>query len=296
MFGLQEKERAASWRYAAIQWHSHGKGRSIQDAARLRIEALALLALAACRPGGQADIAQPRAPDSTAAERAYRAPPSADSATLVTGGRVLLAGRADARSRVRLATPAGQAVFAPAAANGRWRLVLGGSPQVRLFGLSMIEQGRAVQAEGYLVVTPQGAAAQLRAGSGARVLSHGGAPRILAVDFDRKGGTVVSGIGPAGATVSVGVDGTQRGRTQADGAGRFALALDEPLSGGDHALEVDGAGVNARARVSVSPAAPPAGGPFLAALTPWGWRIDWMTPGGGVQTTLLIAPAQPLVP
>ncbi|MEO8925518.1 MAG: hypothetical protein ABI306_00005, partial [Caulobacteraceae bacterium] len=174
----------------------------------------------------------------------------------MTGGRVLLAGRAEAGSRVRLATPAGQAAFARADKNGCWRIVLATAPAVRLFGLSMIEGARTVQAEGYLALTQQGVAAQLRAGAGAEVLSAGGAPRILAVDFDHKGGTVVSGIATPGANLNLGVDGVQKGKVAADGAGRFALALDEPLSVGDHQLALNGAGLHTETRVSISPAEP----------------------------------------
>jgi hypothetical protein len=36
-------------------------------------------------------------------------------------------------------------------------------------------------------------------------------------------------------------------------------------------------------------AAPLVGGPYRATATPVGWRIDWITPGGGQQTTLLMA-------
>jgi hypothetical protein len=39
--------------------------------------------------------------------------------------------------------------------------------------------------------------------------------------------------------------------------------------------------------VAVSPAAPLDASAFRATLTASGWRIDWLTPGGGVQTTLL---------
>ncbi len=253
---------------------------------------MAFLALGACGPGGGSDIVQPRAPDSTAAERAYRDPPAVLSATPIKGGRILLIGRADAQARVRLATPAGPAVFAQSGANGLWRVVLGGAPRVRLFGLSMIAGGRALQAEGYLAITPQGAAARLRAGSGAQVLSKSGAQRLLAMDFDRKGGTVISGTGAPGAMVNVGVDGVQKGAIAADRAGRFALALDEPLSSGVHRLALDGGGDPAEALVAVSPAEPLAQGPFRATFTLSGWRIDWMTPGGGVQSTLLIASPQ----
>ncbi len=248
-------------------------------------------ALAACGPGGRIGLAPPRAAAPSTAERAYLPPPSVQSATPLTGGRVLVAGHAAPGGRVRLATPAGQAAVAPADKNGRWRIVLAPAPAVRLFGLSMIESGRTMQAEGYLAVTPQGAAAQLRAGAGARVLTAGGALRILAVDFDRKGGAAISGTGAPKASLGLRVDGAEKGPAQTDGLGRFALALDEPLSPGEHLLVLDAAGARAKARIVVSPARPLSGGPFSAAAAPSGWRIDWLTPGGGVQTTLLIATA-----
>lgn len=248
-------------------------------------------ALAACGPGGRDDIAQSRPPDPSAAERAYRAPPAVLSATALTGRRLLLAGRADPGARVRLATPSGQAFLATADAGGRWRFVLAGEPGVRLYGLSMIEGVRTIQAEGYLAITPGNAVAQLRAGAGARVITPGGILRLLAVDYDRKGGTVVSGTGRPGDTVSARVDGQPKGKIAADAAGRFELALDEPLSGGAHRVEVDDAGAQAEAAISVSPAAPLTREPFAASVTASGWRIDWMTPGGGVQTTLLIEPS-----
>lgn len=274
--------------------HSHGKGRTIQVDPRLNIAACVALAaaLAACGPDGRTGIVQPRAAAASAAERAYRPPPAVESATPLTGGRVLLVGRAVAGARVRLATPAGQAVVTLADKDGRWRIVLASAPTVRLFGLSMIEGGRTMQAEGYLAVTPGGAAAQLRAGAAARVFASGGPLRILAVDFDRKGGTAVAGTGASRAGVSVRVDGVEKGRTQADGQGRFALALDEPLAAGDRQLELDEAGARAPTRIAVSPASALTGGPFSAAVSTSGWRIDWMTPGGGVQTTLLIGPPE----
>ncbi|WP_395443792.1 hypothetical protein [Caulobacter sp. UC70_42] len=43
--------------------------------------------------------------------------------------------------------------------------------------------------------------------------------------------------------------------------------------------------------VAVSPAAPLVNGPVRADRTAAGWRVDWMTPGGGIQTTYLIGGA-----
>ncbi|MGI9168931.1 MAG: hypothetical protein ACR2FH_01975 [Caulobacteraceae bacterium] len=254
--------------------------------------ALALAAVvAACGRDGGGDRGKLSASGPTTTQGAYRAPPTFVAVGPGPGGRVVLVGRASAGARVRLATPDGQAVFTSADQDGVWRIVLPGAPSVRLFGLSMIRAGRAVQAEGYLAVTPAAAAAQLRAGAGARMLSGGGGPGIQTVDFDRKGGTVVSGAAAPRATVVLRVDGVEKGRTQADAMGRFAVALNEPLSLGEHGIQVDGAGSRIPRQVVVSPAPPLSEGPFRATVAPSGWRIDWMTPGGGAQTTLLLGPA-----
>jgi len=223
------------------------------------------------------------------------------TAVATVAGRTLLEGRAAPDAQVRLATPAGAAVLAKADGGGQWRLRLPPGAGLRLFGLSMTEGERTVQSEGYLAVAPAGGvralAAQLRAGAGALVLTDippvsGAAPHILAVDFDRQGGAVVSGGGAPGADVILKVDGAPHGRLRVDAGGRFSMALNEPLTPGDHRLEAVGADVSAAVNVPVSAAAPLTAGPFLAARTPFGWRIDWMTPGGGVQTTFLIAPSE----
>jgi len=38
----------------------------------------------------------------------------------------------------------------------------------------------------------------------------------------------------------------------------------------------------------VTPAAPLVDGPLRSQLTSAGLRVDWMTPGGGVQSTILV--------
>ena len=65
------------------------------------------------------------------------------------------------------------------------------------------------------------------------------------------------------------------------------LALDKPLSPGVHAIAASTGGARAEVSLTVSPPAPLAAGPFRAESTPDGWRVDWLTPGGGVQSTVL---------
>jgi hypothetical protein len=201
----------------------------------------------------------------------------------------LLTGRATPNVKVRLASPAGAAMFAQSDRAGRWRLLLPAAQEVRLFGLSAPGQGRAVQAEGYIAITPSGLTAQLRAGSGALVLgAQKATPTILAVDFDHKGGAVISGDAPASGPAMIDVDGSVRNPARVDAEGRFMLALNEPLRPGDHVVTVTAAGGGrAQMGLTVSTAEPLTAGPFRAQLAPGGWRVDWLTPGGGVQSTLL---------
>jgi hypothetical protein len=150
-----------------------------------------------------------------------------------------------------------------------------------------------VQAEGYVMVAEGGQVAVLRAGTGTRRLVAGSSsPRILAVDVDREGGAVVSGIAAPGAGLNVRVDRTTRGGGRADDDGRFFISLTDALAPGVHDIQVGGEGGEDATALAVSPAGPLTYGPVRANRTPLGWRIDWMTPGGGVQSTFLIGDAQ----
>lgn len=252
--------------------------------------AASLLCACGARNTGAADAR------AAAVAAANATPPSLTSADVAPEGHIDLVGRAAPNSRVRLATPQGQAQFAAADDNGAWRVILPASTQLRLFGLSMQDADgkRTVQSEGYLAVSPEGDAAQLRSGAGAVVAMRGSTGvRILAVDFDRQGGAVISGQASPGVSIITRVDGVQRGQGPSDAQGRFSMALSEPLARGSHDIEVADGGNRARAAALVSPAAALTQAPFRAERSPTGWRIDWMTPGGGVQSTLMITTSEP---
>ena len=71
-----------------------------------------------------------------------------------------------------------------------------------------------------------------------------------------------------------------------DRAGRYSLALSRPMGPGSHDLEISGEG--GEDIVAVAANLPdPFEGLFRASRLATAWRIDWMTPGGGVQSTLL---------
>lgn len=150
-----------------------------------------------------------------------------------------------------------------------------------------------IQASGYLLVTQGGLGVVLRSGAGALVLSGPEPARIAAFDIDREGGAVVSGFGPAGTRVSARVDGNKLGEGRIDARGRYVLALSGPVNPGRHSLKVFGEAIDAslsvdvdRAQVLTSPYRTTQVGPHL--------RVDWMTPGGGEQTTWIYGQDTPV--
>jgi len=235
----------------------------------------------------------PSGADPVAAEDpGYVAPPMPD-AVRATGDGWSLSGSAPAGAQVRLATPQGGALTGLADPQGRWTIALGPVPETRIFGLSATAKGRQVQSEGYVLVGPKGQAAVLRSGAGARRIDR--APRLglRAIDFDRGGGLEISAATPPDATVILKLDGRQVAEGRADGAGRYAASL--PAAGsqsrilpGAHQAQVFGDGFSDAVSFQIVASPPLADGPLRSQLTSAGLRVDWMTPGGGVQSTILV--------
>ncbi len=258
------------------------------------VAVLGVVALGACGrddKGWRPDPATAKT-DQASPQAGYLKPPSVTSTAQQAGG-VALSGVAQPLASVRLGAPTGEALVGQADAAGAWRLVVPLAAEPRLYGLSMTMEGRTVQAQGYLMVTPSGGAVLLRAGAGAEVMGQTSSPpRTLAIDYDRGGGAVVSGVGTPGAGLGVRVDRATRGEGKVGDDGRFSISLDHPLETGTHTVQVAGEGGEQLVVVDVSPALPPSGGPARSTPTPVGWRVDWMTPGGGLQTTQLLGGAQ----
>ena len=266
------------------------RGRRVLAAAGL---AAVLLGLAACGPGPDPDrMVEAPPPDPGAA---YQGPPQPMGARL-EAGRLVLSGQARPDGRVRvIMIPDPAPIWTTADGTGAFSASLPPGTGPRLLALAMEipvsgQAARMVQAEGYVFVAPDGRAALLRAGAGARVLARpDGGIQILALDYDRAGGVVISGLAPAGTALNTQVDGVSRGRSAADTQGRYAIAL-EPLGPGQHRFEVAGGGRMATASLQISPAAA-LSQPYRAEPAGAGWRIDWMTPGGGLQSTLVLPAA-----
>lgn len=240
--------------------------------------------LAAC---GDTPAESARETAAPAAEAATFTDPPAVERVDTGSGAVRVHGRAPAAGEVRLATPAGAAGSAEVAADGRWTLELPASDRPRIFGLSASDGVRAVQAQGYLFIAPTGEAALLRAGAGARRIGPAAPPRLGALDTDAEGGAVVTGFAPPGQPLGVLVDARPAGETRAEPDGRFTVALGQPLRAGRRRIALEGAGFSDAADLDLRPRAPPEGQVMAVAQEGDALRIDWLTPGGGPQTTYL---------
>ena len=248
---------------------------------------LLVVALAACDgPKGAVVLAIPKA---DAPEVGYVMPPKVTSVAR-TGGLVLLKGTAPPAGTVRLATPGGPVGEVEAGEDGRWQLDIPASPEAQLYGLSVRLGERTIQSGGYLLITTQSRGYVLRAGGGSQAIGTSSKTAITVIDYDRQGGGMVSGYAPAGEVLLIKVDGGSPIEARSDVGGGFSVALTQPLSPGAHQVKLLAKTMTQTVATTISPATPLSDGPFRATETPVGLRLDWMTPGGGVQTTLILKP------
>ena len=250
--------------------------------------ALALTLVGCSRPG--AFPARQAQAGADAPDPGYRAAPQVRAVTRAADGTVSLSGRALPSSQVRMVSPAGAHIEARADGQGAWTAPIGPVTEPALYRLAEEAGGQRVEAEGLIAVLPGApTVALLRAGYGAEVQDAGAGPlKILAVDYDMAGGAVVSGRARASSPVRVLVDGRLAIPGAAGPDGRFSLTLPNPLPPGRHRLQALTPQGMAEVEVAVTPPAPPKDAPYRAQVETFGWRVDWITPGGGAQTTLLL--------
>ena len=225
-----------------------------------------------------------------ASDPGYRAPPGLRGALRSADGSVSLNGQAQPSWKIRMASSAGARAETMADGQGAWTASLGPVSEPALYRLAEEDPGgQRVEAQGLIAILPGvPTVALLRAGDGAEV--QGAAKdglQLLAVDYDRGGGTVVSGRARATSPVRLLVDGQPAIEGAAGPDGRFSLKLPKPLEPGAHRLQLLTPQAKVEATVPLTAPAPPADGPFRASSAPYGWRIDWVTDGGGAQATLI---------
>lgn len=252
--------------------------------------ALLCAVLAGCGPRHAKPLAAEPAPSSTPVD--YLSPPELSVAARAADGTATLSGVARPGAVLRLAAPNGTAIGATAGASGAWTLVAPATAAPRLYSLSEIADGRMVRARGYIAILPApgAVAVMLRPGGAAEPLSGGGRTSVATVDLDRSGAAVVGGQARPGEAVHLKLDGADAGEDQANARGVFAVSLSNNLGAGPHLLAASTPSGQASAAFNAAPADRIDHPPFDAARVGSAWRIDWMAPGGGVQTTIVFDP------
>ena len=247
--------------------------------------------LGGCGEAASDTAQRPPARPPAAGEPAFLTPPQITVARRQSNGEIDLAGRAPAGSLVRLASPEGLQLTATAAGDGGWRMTLPGADAPRLYALSAALGARTLRGEGAVATSPAPASAALllRAGAPSLPLDGGASGLVLeAADFDGAGGLAAAGAAPANAPLRLSLDGRPAAVGQADATGRFGLlAVQGDLKPGLRDLRLEAGGAAVQRTVDATPAAPPPGKAFSTRRVAAGWRIDWVIPGSGAQSTIV---------
>ena len=250
-----------------------------------------IVVLAGCALAAGCGRAQPSHGASTRAPPdvgAYLPPPELTRAVR-KGGAVQLTGTAAPGASLRLASPNGAAILAVADRQGGWSLLAPAGDTPRLYSLSEVTGGQLVRAIGYIAVLPaQGPAAAVLRPASTAILPTGDPERgLTAIDYDASGAAMASGRAQPGETIRLYLDGKEAGEDRADDLGVFGGALSRSLTPGPHILAFAGARLRGMEAFTAARGAAVATPPFDSARLAGAWRIDWMTPGGGVQSTVL---------
>ena len=217
----------------------------------------------------------------------YASPPELKAAQRDGRDMLALSGVSRPDAMIRVVLSDGRAMGATASHAGAWSVTVPGGPVVKLYSLSEDVAGQPLRARGYIAALPAPGA---RAGALSPV---GSTLAITALDYDRSGVAVASGWARPGEEVRLLLDGAEAGEDRAAANGAFAAALSQSLNGGSHVLSAQSPSGRASAAFRAEPTAPISRPGFIATRVQAAWRIDWMTPGGGAQTTIVFDPKGP---
>lgn len=251
-----------------------------------------LCLVSACTPKANDPIAPA---DVQSAQVGYLQAPRLTRTTL-SDRSFSVSGSAAKGARIRLSSPEGQAFGTTADDSGLWQIEVprntAMAQQATLFGLSEDIEGRIIQAEFYvaLLPDPKVPVVLLRAGTGAQTLSQGAAFAITTADFDGAGGITVSGFAPAGKPIRASVNDSEAVESWVGQDGRFSVGLTPSAPTVSRRIQIL-SGIDQRTlTLEVSAHRLPSGTLADTTRLADGWRIDWTTPSGGIQTTFVQSP------
>ncbi len=247
-----------------------------------------LLAVACIAPGCSPKTEQAQDAEAYLRSKGYSRAPQIEAIVPDDAGNVTASGRAAPDGRVRFLYGGQRAIGVTADSKGRFKADLPVGGQGELFDVSVDDGGRLMQAEGRLFVPPSNPqkAVMLRPGLPSQPV-HGDADPISILDFDNTGALVLTGKVAPRTEVTLGVDGQGITTATSDATGLYYMQVHvaPPAAGAKISLNVQAGSVNAQRAFDFSPADPKAGDRITPADS--GWRVDWVLPGGGMQTTVV---------
>lgn len=200
----------------------------------------------------------------------------------------VVTGQTIANARVRFGYSGQRAVGVTSDSKGRFRAELPSSPEGGLFDLSTEDGGRSMHADGRLFI-PAGApekAVLMRPGAPSLALFND-LTAVAVIDYDRAGALAIAGRVAPTTTIEVILNGEIRARTTSDDRGFYTATTQiEPPGKSETAnsLSVMAGGKETVRNFNDSVVA--TDNDRISRFAD-GWRVDWVLPGGGMQTTLV---------
>lgn len=233
---------------------------------------------------------KPKATEATSALEAagYWRAPEITGVDQAGSNMFVVTGQTIPNARVRFSYAGNRAVGVTSDSKGRFRAELPSGPDGGLFDLSTEDSGRSMHADGRLFI-PVGApdkAVLMRPGAPSLALFNDLTP-VAVIDYDRAGALAIAGRVAPTTPVEVVLNGEIRARTTSDDRGFYTATTQiEPPTESETANTlsvVAGGKENVRnfrdSRIT--------GDSDRIARFEDGWRVDWVLPGGGMQTTLV---------
>jgi hypothetical protein len=239
--------------------------------------------LAACKE-------KPKVTEATSALEAagYWRAPEITGVDQAGSNMFVVTGQTIANARVRFSYSGQRAVGVTSDSRGRFRAELPSGPNGGLFDLSTEDSGRSMHADGRLFI-PAGApekAVLMRPGASSRPLFNDFSA-VAVIDYDRAGALAIAGRVAPTTAIEVILNGEIRARTISDDRGFYTATtqIDPPQANEtENTLSVMAGGKETIRNFRDSRIT---GNEDRIARFEDGWRVDWVLPGGGMQTTLV---------